>query len=146
MLGTPNVVFRAGDLQPKLEARRTHGDSDQLGLTAKRDLKRYYHALGVELRSVELSEAEASLIVDALNGWYAEPYTVQLLWAEVADAIRLDGLADKWHCDGDALTAKLQSLSYSQALAVVDATERFWIRNEAGESLAEQLRAVGLIG
>ncbi|MFY9604024.1 MAG: hypothetical protein WAR00_05190, partial [bacterium] len=39
------------------------------------------------------------------------------------------GLDKKWQVDGKALVKKLKALSHVQALALVDAAERFWQAN-----------------
>ena len=70
--------------------------------------------------------AEACLIVDSLNGSIMDANTAQVLWAGIADSIRLDGLDKKWDVDGPALVEKLQGLNVLQAMALVDAAERFW--------------------
>jgi hypothetical protein len=144
--GTGNLItFRAFDsLRSEFAARAGQEGRTILSNVARRDLERYYHALGETLRTVTLSEREALLICDALNGTLVEPHTAQLLWAQIDDAIRLDGLADKWEVDGPALVARLRTLSYCQALAVTDAVERWWAAGPRGDR-AEALRAVGLV-
>ncbi len=133
----PNAIsFRPGpELGPLIDGR-----GEQAGLVAKRDLERYYHLLDHELRRINLTEGEAMLLCDACNGLIFEPYSIPLLWANVDDAIRLDGLDAKWHVDGPELVAKLRALTRGQAFAVVDAIERFW-REPNAEG---QMRAVGL--
>lgn len=143
--GTTMVQFRAGRLLAALEAR-TNGAS--VGSVAKRDLERYYQLLAGELAELSrdpakaLDEAEASLIIDACNGWLVEPHTYTLLWAQVADAISLDGLDRKWDVNADRLIAKLRSYTPGQTLAVIDAADRYWTLD--GEHV-ERLRAVGLV-
>lgn len=130
----PHVQFRLGELAEPVRARETPG----LGANriCQRDLDRYYAVISAELAALELSESEAMLIVDALNGTIAEPAAAQrtMLWAGVADAIALDGLAEKWVVDGDALTTKLRGLSLAGSLAVIDAAERYWAAVGRGES------------
>ncbi len=111
-----------------------------ISITAKRDLERYYRLL--EMEAQEFTEAEASLICDALNGTFFEPHTITLLWANIADAIRYDGLDGKWDVDGAALVERLRNLTPAQTFALADAAERFW--NATGTT-AERLRAVGLV-
>lgn len=114
---------------------------DGLGLTARRDIERYYHLLAEELKTVNLTESEAMLIVDTCNGTLFEPHTIRLLWAEIDDAIRLDRLDHKWQVDGPELVAKLRSLTAGQMFAVVDGCERFW----ADPNQEDQVRKVGLV-
>lgn len=139
--GTQQIAFRAGPLAGPL-AERAFGD-ESVSLVAKRDLERYYEALRRELATVRLSRDEALLICDACNGTLFEPHSVPLLWAEIDEAIRAAGLAQKWGVDGEALVTNLRDLSYAQALAVVDAVERFW-RLEVTD-FDPALRAVGLL-
>jgi hypothetical protein len=142
----PRVQFRAGDgLAEQLAARADRAVS--LGLVAKRDLARYYALLERELTRIRLSEPEASLIVDAYNGTFWEPHTAPLLWADIDDAIRYDGLDQKWGVDGADLFARLRALAPFALLALVDAAERYWVAAGAGDqrSNADLLRAVGLV-
>lgn len=135
------IVFRAVDeLTADLTART---GANSLGLTAQRDLERYYALLAAELRTVSLTAAEALLIADALNGTLWEPHTIRLLWAGVDDAIRLDGLAEKWQVDGAALVAKLRALTPGQTVAVIDAVERAWQADS--DDLRERLVRVDLL-
>lgn len=142
--GTATVQFRAGDLAPDLGARA--GNRSSPSLVAKRDLERLYHLVDRELERLNLTEPEASLIVDALNGTLHAPHTVPLLAFGVTDALEHDGLATKWGVNASDLIDKLRALSPLQCLAVVDAAERAWraIGDGAGRPLGEQLRAVGL--
>ena len=119
--GTP-VQFRSATLEPLLQQRAAPGQSP--GSIAARDLERYYALLAVSLPA--LSELETMALRDALNGTVLDVSTARLLWAGVDDAIRLDGLAEKWGIDGVALVARLRGLTLAQSLALVDAVERYW--------------------
>lgn len=121
----PGVQFRDKQLEEAL-AQRAPGLS--LGQVAKIHLARTFEVYRRELAGLDFSEGEASLICDANNGTIWEAHTLALLWANVADAIRLNGLEEKWGVDGDALVRKLQGLTPGQGAAVVDACERFWAR------------------
>jgi hypothetical protein len=102
------------------------------------------------LADLELSEPEASLICDALNGIAdhadAAESTVGPAWlyAEIADSITISRLDRKWTVDAKKLLKRLRSLTPVQAAAVVEATRWFWRFAEADTGLA--LRAVGLVG
>lgn len=135
-----HIVFRAAPDLAAAIASRTRATSHNL--TAQRDLERYYALLAAELRTVSLTAAEALLLADALNGTLWEPHTMRLLWANVDDAIRLDGLADKWQVIGAALVAKLRALTSGQTIALVDAIERAW---QADGDMRERLVKVGLL-
>lgn len=77
----------------------------------------------------DLAAEEWLLIFDALNGVWAGDaivLSIQSLPAGVADAIALDGLADKWGVDGQALVDKLEAMGWCERMAVIDTAERFW--------------------
>ena len=137
------VQFRPGPLAEPLAER---GEYDHGGAIVARDLGRYYALLARSLAALTLTEAEASLICDACNGTLWEPHTIPLLWAAVDDAIRLNGLADRWRVDGAALVVKLRALSAGETFALADAVERFWRQPGSNDHpVAVQLRAVGLL-
>lgn len=150
----PPIQFRSLEIEPQLGLRLSHALGSP-GRVAVRDLDRYYATLAAELRRVDLSEAEAMLLIDSLNGTMHDTTESlpTMLWAGVADSIRLDGLAATWDVDGSALIATLQALSPIQAVAVVDAVERWWIIQAAadaagGDVPAERegrIRVVGLV-
>lgn len=136
----PQVNFRAGDLEPALRAR-----GESLALVARRDLTRYYHALSEALPT--FAPNEALLMADALNGTLIEPHTARLVWAEIDDAVRLDGLAVKWGVDGPALIRRLRDdLTPFERLSVCDAVERAWrVTEQDAIDMGEALRRVGLV-
>lgn len=88
--------------------------------------RRHIAALG-------LSREELALCCDALNGVWLDADTehaaahLAIVWAGIADAIQLGGLAHKHRvADPAALIAKLQASSYADLVALVDFVERFW--------------------
>lgn len=99
---------------------------DNRSLTINRDLERLYALYHKSIREIQLTEKEACLIVDALNGIVLDVNTVLFLWAKIEDSIKLDGLVEKWGVDGFVLVEKLQGLNTLQCMALVDATEKFW--------------------
>lgn len=112
------------NLQPEiLDALAERG---QRAPTINRDLERLYTLYERALRRVSLTVDEACLIVDALNSSLYDARTAGLLPAGIQDAIQLEGLAEKWNVDGDALVKKLSSLDELACLAIIDAAERFW--------------------
>jgi len=137
------IQFRPGPLGAALAARADDA-TRSISQVAQRDLGRYYDLLALALGAVVLSEGEAALIVDGLNGSYVELMTAQLLAAEIADSLD-DGLADKWDVDGPALVAKVAGWSLASRLAVCDAVERFWRDGYQVETMADRLAAVGLL-
>ncbi len=138
------IQFRAGDLAGPLAARQDDPGAS-LGRVAHQCIERYLALLAAELRRVDLSEAEAMLLLDRLNGVLHEtPESIPtMLWAGVDDSIARDGLDRTWGVDGPALVAKLRALSPVQAVAVVDACERYWVTVGRGETPSPE--SVGLV-
>ena len=138
-----NVIqFRAADrLMAWLEEHADNGQS--VHMAAREAVECYAIVLEQELRRLDLTEPEASLIVDALNGCMTEPHTVGLVWANVADAVSLDHLDRKWDVDGPALVQKVRSMTPCQAAALADAVARFW--KDTSMPTGERLRQVGLV-
>lgn len=146
MLETNLIEFRVGEDLMREISSRCQPQNFSAGTTARRDLTRYYALLaGI---TPKFTKAEAALIMDALNGIMLDQYTFRLLWAEVADAIRMDNLDRKWNVDGESLVERLRSLHPAEMMALLDAVERAWnmIGYGGQMSLDEALRAVGLIG
>lgn len=149
------IQFYSLGLESHLQARVDATDSDEQSthLIARRDLGRYYDLVAEGLRRVRssepgygLTEAEASLIVDVLNGSVLGASSAAMLWHEVEDGIRLDGLAEKWNIpDGAAFVARIRAWGLIECMAIVDATERFWGQHPTEESIHDGLVRVGLI-
>ena len=115
-------------LRPELEAEIEARGSNRNHII-HRDLERLYTLYRLALREVKLTLPECWFIADMLNGGLMDAYTAGQIWAEAEDAIALDGLDKKWQVDGKAFVEKLKALSPVQALALVDAAERFWQAN-----------------
>jgi hypothetical protein len=115
-------------LRPELEAEIKARGSNRNHII-HRDLERLYTLYRLALREMKLTLPECWFIADMLNGSLMDANTAGLIWAEAEDAIALDGLDKKWQVDGKALVKKLKALSHVQALALVDAAERFWQAN-----------------
>lgn len=152
MTESPRIQFRATAFLERalaertdLPAEATSNDTSRLfSATGERDLKRYYDML---MRSLPtFSEGEAFLLCDIMNGSIIETHSIPLLWIEVSDAL-LEGYAEKWQVDGNALVARLRSLTPFECMAVGDAIERFWSGSYA-RPLAESrlwLHQTGLV-
>lgn len=125
-------------LNPRMDVAVVARGDSRSGVI-NRDLERLYALYARALREVDLTIDEACLIVDVLNGSLMDANTACLLWASVEDGIRLDGLAEKWGVDGAKLVEKLRGLNDIQALALVDAGERFWQARGEGE-MKERVR------
>lgn len=117
---------------------RANGRS--LGLTAKGDLERYYALVATTLARLRLTEAEASLIADALNGCPSAGYAHYEIEAAIDE-----GLATKWQVDGPALLNRIADPFVSLALA--DAAERYWALVASGSTAShrDMLIASGLL-
>lgn len=109
------------------------GRGDNRSGILNRDLERLYALYRRALATVPLTQEEACLLVDALNGAQFTADTARLLYAEVEDACNLDHLDQKWQVDGPALVQKLRQLTDIQALAFIDAAERFWTAPDVGQ-------------
>lgn len=130
-----------------IDSRGERGAANRSGVI-NRDLDRYYEILRYGRQSLrdKLSEAEVSAILDNLNGvWLAEPVSIRLIYANVADGIELEGLDQKWKIDGPALIEKLRSLSFAESCALADAAERWWNRVANGDQpkFSEALQEIG---
>lgn len=109
---------------------------DNVSGALNRSLDRYFALLArriAEWRG-QLSDRECALILDATNGtMFADTFGISHLWGEVADAISLDGLDQKWEVDGAALVDKIKASGMIGQAALVDASERWWRRVANGE-------------
>lgn len=88
---------------------------------------------------------EWCLIWDALNGvWMQEPASLAVSGVplNVSDSIQLNRYDKKWEVDGDALMRKISDLPFCGLLAIVDAAERFWARDDWPQDHAEMVSAV----
>lgn len=137
------IQFRPGKLAERIVERADERDPMNLSadLTARRDLTRYYQVLANSLPRLE--EGEAMWLVDVLNSTVLDERTYRYLAHEIADSIQ-DGMEDKWGVNGHAFVDKLLSLSPGALMALVDAVERFWLRQE-GRDAREVLVEVRLL-
>lgn len=127
------------DIARQLAKRQDLGDSP--GLVARRDLELFYALQAEALQQIQLSEAEAMLLCDILNGSLINLQTAQWLDLELADALP-DGYAAKWGVDGAAMLATVRSWTTCQRVAVVEAVRCWWIAEERD---AQLLRQLGLV-
>jgi len=133
----PTIQFNATAIIDEIRARESQNRSEHQ--TARRDLIRYYKALEEERPA--FTHEQASLLCDLLNGVVLEPldHASQGLQIEIQDAPDL--LFEKWDVDPDRLERRVADLSFAEALATIDAVERFWA-SEGEKSVTE----VGLCG
>ncbi|MEQ7008401.1 hypothetical protein ABN028_19705 [Actinopolymorpha sp. B17G11] len=140
------IQFRTGDPLAAKLAERTPADAKP-DLIARRDLERFYGLLAAELRTLKLTDAEAYVIVDALNGTYLDDLTTALyVHSEIAEAVRIDDL-DKKHGvpDRDTFLKRIAAWTPAQRFAVADAVQRWWIGGEWGGTDLDNFRRVGLV-
>ncbi len=124
-----------------------HGeDISTVGL---RDLKRYYALLNYHLLETSWTENEAHLICEALKGYQLEddPQQGRTIWQQVDTAVHRDHLDQKWTVNSETFHRKIQALNHLEAIALVDAVERYWVREQSHiqESLQTRLRRVDLV-
>jgi hypothetical protein len=143
--GSPEVRFRLGDLVEPVTERAKGSESveQSRASVARRDLGRYYDLLSAALERVSLTDPEALLICDTLRGTWLDTPTISLLWTEVEDACRLEGLDQKWAVDGAALVDRLRGMGLAELHSIADAAERFHLEPEGPYS--ERLWGVGLV-
>jgi len=133
----PTIQFNATALIDEIRARESRSRSEHQ--TARRDLTRYYKMLEEERPA--FTHEQASLLCDLLNGVMLEPldHAPQGLQIEIQDAP--GQLFEKWDVDRGRLEKRVADLSFAEALATIDAVERFWA-SDGEKSVTE----VGLCG
>ena len=115
-------------MRPEL-GKEIEEKGDNRTLVINRALEPLYTHNRLALRDVKIPKPQARFLVIMQNGSMMDAYTAGTLWASAEDACALDGLDKKWKIDGKAFVEKLKKLSDTQALALVDAAERFWQAN-----------------
>ena len=114
-----------------------------------RDLKRYYTLLNHHLLELFMTAGEANLICEALKAYRFDddPEQARTVWKQVDAAIQQNQLDQKWRVHRGNLIRKLQALQDLQVIALVDAVERYWAREQEypHESLETRLLQVDLI-
>jgi hypothetical protein len=120
----PPISFRPGDLAGAVDAR-----GDNRNETAARDLERYYRLLEIEESALDFTPAEWMLLRDVIgNGHVGENRSAASIGMSIGDAITLDGRGED--IETGAFLHTLFSLTPAQAMALCDAVERWWIRQE----------------
>jgi hypothetical protein len=126
-----------------------HQRGENISAIGLRDLRRYYALLNYHLLELSLTASEANLICEALKYYLFEddPEQTRTIWRQVDTAIRQDQLDQKWSVNREALMRKFQSLTDLQVVALVDAVERYWVRDQSNshEPLETRLSRVGLV-
>ena len=126
------------EMKARLEERKQNTDPS-IHQVARRDLQRY-NAL-VDAARPTFAEDEAWLLLDVLNGTHFEPIEMSLsmLWASLDDAEEM--YYEKHGVEKEAFVSRLRDLTEAEALATIDAIERFW--NDSDRATPQ---SVGLAG
>jgi len=99
--------------------------------------------IALALRGLNLSRDEACAVCDANNGFFVSEGGWQHMWANIADADRLNGLSEKWEIDAEALVKKIREADLGSRYALAVAVKRFWDRCQEDTDVV--LRDLGLI-
>jgi hypothetical protein len=144
MMERKTLIFQDSKLKTALLKR-----GDNTSTVGLRDLKRYYALLNYHLLEISLTTDEAKLICEALKDYQFEddPEQTRTIWKQVDTVIRQNQSDPKWSVNREALIRKLQGLTDLQVVALVDAVERYWVREESNshEPLETKLSRVDLI-
>lgn len=119
------------------------------GTVGLRDLKRYYALLNHHLLETSWTEGEAQLICEALKNYRLEddPEQARTIWQQFHAAVHWDNLDQKWSVNRERFHTKVQALNQLEAVALVDAVGRYWVRelSHPQESPQTRLMRVDLI-
>lgn len=116
-------------LYPRAQAFLEARDEGNFSSALNQSVERYEEILKQARTNLLalLSEKEMALIIDVLNGTlFSEPVSIHMVYGEVEDGVRMEGLDQKWEIDGPALIEKVHNLGYPEKVALVDAAERWW--------------------
>jgi hypothetical protein len=134
-----NLTLTSQDSELKAALLQRGQDASAVGL---RDLKRYYALLNHHLLETSWTENEAQLICEALRDYQFEDDLEQarMIWKQVHTAVRQDHLDQKWNVNRETFHTKIQALNHLEAVALVDAVERYWIREQLHPQESPQTR------
>lgn len=118
------------------------GDVDD-GYRRGADIARYRALIEIGRNELDFTQAEASLICDALNETILDNQSWQFIDVEIEDACRLNKAHEKWNVDPQRLLDKIRDFPAVARVAIVDGVERFW-RNPNQDTNAALINA-GLI-
>jgi len=138
------LISQESELKAALKQR-----GENVSTVGLRDLKRYYVLLNHHLLELSVTVNEANLTCEALKNYRFEddPEQARTLWKRVDNAIQQEHLDQKWSVNSKTFIRKLQSLTNLQAVALVDAVERYWVREQSNphEPLETKLSRLDLI-
>jgi len=132
-------VSMPADTKDHIDARR--GETP-LSTHLATDLATLWAILDIGLREARalFNKNEASLILSAQRDVIVNPESLSAwVYSEfvrrIEESCTLDGLAEKWKCDSDALLKKLRQASPLAIVALLDWTTTFWrTHNTSGVS------------
>jgi hypothetical protein len=96
-----------------------------------------------------LAEAEWLMICDMLNATvldadHRDADPARFLWADIAESGKLDGLAEKWQIDTEALSQSVRNMRLAEQIAILEVVARFWRSPRLNEiPAADLLREAG---
>lgn len=91
-----------------------------------------------------LTVSEWSLLCDMLNGTVIDENTGDYLWADIAEAGRLDGLADKWKIDTAEFSERVRDMSPAARYYILDVVSKFWKGiDDQSEGMEKMLEKAG---
>lgn len=128
----------------RAEPVRSHGGTrttgrENLSLPASDMIERYDRMVRGGIWQLKRREGFTArhlcAAVDALNSTMITPESLNCIGDEVAEAIRLDGLGEKWEL-GDGAVEMFESLGALEMLALADLKERYWRGVTRGDGLS----------
>lgn len=138
--GTEHIAFRASELEGEILSRTGLTDATTSpSQTAKRDLGRYYQLIRFAMPTI--TEEEANLLIDALNGTWLDFRAARYLPMELEDVT--DALYTKWGAQKEAFLKVVNNWHHAQRLAIVDAVGRYWAGHTGQPSHEAALLAAG---
>ncbi|NCD26224.1 MAG: hypothetical protein EOL86_11630 [Deltaproteobacteria bacterium] len=147
----PISISMSADMLAQIDARTDQHAGGNRSTTVIEAVNNYWALLdlGLTLARKELTEHEACLVLDTLNGTWTGGFpggTEATRWAqnaliwEVSDAISLNQYDRKWGVNGPALIAKLQGLDGIARLALADWARRMWADYEDNEKWQQECK------
>lgn len=136
-LKKPISISLTDEMLAQIDAHTDTGMGGNRSFTIIEAVNNYWSLLdlGLSIARKTLTENEACLILDTLNGTWTGGFPggpTAARWAEnaliweVSDAISLNGADEKWSVDGPSLVHKLQGMDGLGRLALADWARRMW--------------------
>lgn len=128
----------------RAEPVRSHGGTrttgrENLSLPASDMIERYDRMVRGGIWQLKRREgftvAHFCCACDALNGTLITPDALNYIGDEIAEAIQIDGLGEKWEL-GDGAAGLFEELGALEMLALADLKERYWRGVTRGDGLS----------